>query len=80
MEFRRIRELFDGWNSARTTDTDGKHTYLVAMACGGVMENPDIHYENHQYIKANSAKEAVEKYNKLNHCSYYYGTVLQMVD
>ena len=61
----------------RDSKTQGAHEYLVAEACGGVMEDPEIHYENHQVIRANSEREAEEKYNKLNNCSYYYGTVLR---
>jgi hypothetical protein len=47
------------------------------MECGGIMEDPDIHYEKYQLIRAESAKEAVEKYNKLNNCNYYYGKVIE---
>ena len=61
------------------TNTQGKYLYVVATCCGGVMEDPDIHYEDYQYIRADSREEAVKKYNKLNHCTYYYGSVLYEV-
>ncbi len=64
------------WDMAKNTNTKGKYEYLVATACGGVMEDPDIHYEDYQIIRADTKHEAVEKYNKLNHCSYYYGVVI----
>lgn len=60
---------------------DGEeHNYEVAMRCGGIMEDPQIHYENRQIITAKSRKEAKEKYDKINNCSYYYGKVLRKVD
>lgn len=60
---------------------DGKeHRYEVAMLCGGVMEDPNFHYENRQIITAKSEKEAKEKYDRLNNCSYYYGEVLGKID
>lgn len=62
---------------AKDTDTQGKNTYLVATACGGIMEDPEIHYEDYQVIRADNKKEAEEKYNKINNCSYYYGSVIQ---
>lgn len=63
--------------SIENTDTVGSQSYIVAMECGGVMEDPDIHYEKYQLIRAESEKEAVEKYNKLNNCNYYYGKVIE---
>lgn len=61
--------------------TDGKeHHYRVATRCGGITEHPDFYYENEQIITAMSRKDAVEKYNKLNHCNYYYGEVLGKID
>lgn len=64
------------WAYAKCTNTTGKHAYLVALACGGVMEDPDIRYEDYQIIYADSEQEAKEKYNNLNHCTHYYGTVI----
>lgn len=63
----------------KDTDTQGKNTYLVALLCGGVMEDPDFHYEDYQIIHADSTKEAKEKYDKINKCSYYYGEVIQQM-
>lgn len=62
--------------NVKETDTTGENAYLVALLCGGVMEDPDLHYEDYQIIRADSGKEAVEKYNKLNQCSYYYGELV----
>lgn len=60
---------------------DGKeHSYMVAMLCGGVAEDPCFHYECEQIITAKSKKEAEEKYNKVNNCNYYRGEVLAQLD
>lgn len=61
---------------AKDTDTQGKHAYVVALCCGGLMEDPEIHYEDHQVILADSAEEARQKYNDINNCSYFYGEVV----
>ena len=64
---------------AKETKTVGKFAYLVALCCGGVMEDPDIHYTDYQIIRADSPKEAEDKYNLINNCSYYYGTVIRRI-
>jgi hypothetical protein len=61
-------------------DTEGKHAYIVALCCGGIMEDPEFHYHNYQLIRANSADEARRKYDELNNCSYYYGSVMCQVE
>ena len=61
------------------TNTTGKHSYVVARACGGVMEDHEIHYEDHQIIHADTEAEAQTKYEKLNGCTYYYGCVLRCI-
>lgn len=53
-----------------------KNKYLVALAVGGLMEMPEIRYENFDVIEANSKKEAEDKYNKKHNCSYFYGCCL----
>lgn len=66
---------------AEEHEEDGKlHQYEVALCCGGVMEDPNIHYEDHQIIEAHSRAEAKETYDKRNNCSYYYGEVLRQID
>lgn len=73
--------LFGAIKYKEYSEGDGKeHTYIVAMRCGGVMEDPDIHYEDRQVITAMSEKEAEDKYNKKNKCSYYYGKVIGKLD
>ncbi len=60
---------------------DGReHSYRVAVICGGIMEDPNLHYEDEQIITAKSEKEAEGKYNKLNNCNYYYSKVLGKLD
>lgn len=66
--------------NAQDTNTQGKNTYVVALCCGGLMEDPEFHYHNYQIIRADSKREAEEKYNKLNNCSYFYGSVMGKVD
>lgn len=53
--------------------TIAQKEYIVALEVGGTMEQPHFTYENKQTIKAHSAKEAENIYNKLNNCSYFYG-------
>lgn len=50
--------------------------YLVALSVGGLMEMPEITYQDFDIIEANSQDEAREKYNKIHDCSYFYGTCL----
>ena len=64
---------------AKVTGTKGEHSYLVALCCGGVMEDPEIHYEDYQIIYANSEDEASKKYNEINKCSYFYGSVVRQI-
>ena len=64
---------------AKDTDTTGNHAYVVALCCGGVMEDPEIHYEDHQIIRANCEDEARHKYDLINDCTYYYGSVLAQI-
>ena len=44
------------------------------------MEDPEIHYEDYQIIHADSAYEARRKYNKVNNCSYFYGSVIEQIE
>ena len=64
---------------AKVTDTKGEHSYVVALCCGGLMEDPEIHYEDYQIIYADSTDEAWKKYNEINKCSYYYGSVIRQI-
>ena len=50
--------------------------YLIATSVGGLMEMPNITYEDFDVIEANTRDEALEKYNKKYNCSYFYGTCL----
>lgn len=53
-----------------------KHKYLVALACGGVMEQPHITYQGYQLIDADDPDEATDIYNAINECTYFYGYCL----
>ena len=64
---------------AQETNTYGGHAYLVALRCGGLMEDPEIHYADYQIIHADSADEAVQKYDEINNCCFYYGKVLKII-
>lgn len=64
---------------AKQTNTYGKYTYVVALRCGGLMEDPDFHYKDYQIIRADSEDEARKKYNQLNNCSFYYGYVIKQI-
>lgn len=77
-----VSALFHMAQEKEKEKEDGKeHKYEVAMLCGGIMEDPDFHYEDCQIITAKSEKEVKEKYDKLNNCSYYYyGEVLRKIE
>lgn len=47
--------------------------YLVALSVGGLMEMPEIRYENFDVIEADSREDAQKEYNKKHNCSYFYG-------
>lgn len=55
--------------------------YLVALAVGGLMECPEITYQDYQEIEADSAEEARKIYKK-NNCDFFYpilvGNVLNL--
>lgn len=53
--------------------------YLVGLAVGGIMENPNVTYENIETIEADSPEDARLIYNKKHFCHYYYGEVLGIV-
>lgn len=64
---------------AKETNTIGKNKYLVALACGGLMEDPTVWYTNYQIISADTEEDAREKYNELNNCDFFYGKVLEKI-
>jgi hypothetical protein len=50
--------------------------YLIALATGGIMESKKIEYSDFQVISANTKQEALDKYNKINNCDFFYGTCM----
>lgn len=55
--------------------------FIVGLVTGGVMEDPDIRLDEFNIIQAASRREAEDKYNKINNCSYYYGRCIgEIVD
>ena len=48
----------------------------MALSVGGLMEMPEITYQDFDIIEAETQDEAREKYNKKHDCSYFYGTCL----
>ena len=50
--------------------------YLVALSVGGLMEMPEITYQDFDIIEADNQDEARERYNEKHNCSYFYGTCL----
>ena len=58
---------------AKPTDTVGKNQYVVCLACGGEMGAPQYLYRDFQIISADSQKEAKDKYDEINHCTYFKG-------
>lgn len=63
----------------KETNTIGKNAYVVALCCGGLMEDPEIYYSDYQLIYADSEKEAKTKYDELNKCNYFYGEVIGQI-
>ena len=61
----------------KDTNTAGNCTFIVALRLGGMTGEPEVHYKDYQYIRANSEEEAVVKYNKLNNCNYFYGDIIR---
>ena len=53
--------------------------YLVALAVGGLMEYPEITYQDYQVIEADSPEEARKIYNERNKCDFFYGEVLHEI-
>ncbi|MCK2000399.1 hypothetical protein MZM54_03210 [[Brevibacterium] frigoritolerans] len=49
--------------------------YLVALC----VDEPSISYSSFQIIESINKQEAINKYNEINKCSYFYGTVLAEV-
>lgn len=76
----RVKYKIEVETEAKETATHGEHAYIVALCCGGLMEEPEIYYVDHQIIRAASEDEARRKYNELNHCSYFYGQVLGLIE
>lgn len=54
--------------------------YLVALQCGGVMEEPDYSYDDFQIVVADNPTQARKIYNNANNCSYYWGTTICSID
>lgn len=65
---------------AEEKTTVGEHAYLVAIRCGGLMEDPDFHDEDFQIIRANSPEEAEKTYDIINKSRFYHGQVIGCVD
>lgn len=64
----------------KVRNNTGEHAYIVALLCGGVMEDPELYYREYQLIRADSAEEARRYYNFINDCTYYYGSVVCQVE
>lgn len=74
-----IKRTIESYVEVQETDTRGNKSYVVALLCGGVMEDPELYYENYQIIHADSESEALEKYEKINGQQYYKPYILQII-
>lgn len=54
--------------------------YLVALAVGGLMECPEITYQDYQEIEADSEEDACKIYNEKNNCDFFYGAVIRKLN
>ena len=59
-----------------TNKQSGKYKFNVGLYIPYDMGRDYEHYDNIQIIWADNEKEAEQKYNLINKCSYYYGKVL----
>lgn len=50
--------------------------YIVALQTGGLMEDPEIRYEDVEVIEAESEEKAKTIYNIKHNCEFFYGHVL----
>lgn len=50
--------------------------YIVALQTGGLMEDPEIRYEDVEVIEAESEEKAKMIYNIKHNCEFFYGHVL----
>ena len=62
--------------NATPTNTEGKNKYVVALLVGGLMEMPDFYFTDYQIINADNENDARCKYNEINKCRYFYGSVI----
>ena len=53
--------------------------FLVALAVGGLMEQPEVTYRDYQVVEAKTKEIARQKYNKENNVSYFSGKVIASV-
>ena len=74
-----VERTIETYVEVQETDTQGKHSYVVALLCGGVMEDPELYYEQYQIIHADSESEALEKYQKINGQQYYHPYILKII-
>lgn len=57
------------------TLNEGERLFLLGMATGGIMEDPEIRLEGpYAIVIAKSEEEATSMYNETYNCDYYYGT------
>ena len=75
-----VKRTIETYVEVQETNTQGKHSYVVALLCGGLMEDPELYYEQYQIIHADSEGEALEKYKELNGQQYYYPHVLEIIE
>lgn len=74
-----VKRTIESYVEVQETDTQGNHSYVVALLCGGVMEDPELYYEQYQIIHADSESEALKKYREINGEQYYKPHVLQII-
>ena len=54
--------------------------YIVALQLGGLVEDPEIRYENAEVIEATSEENARAIYNIKHNCEFFYGHVLGRIN
>lgn len=74
-----IKRTIETYVDVQETDTRGRHSYVVALLCGGVMEDPELYYEQYQIIHADSESEALKKYREINGEQYYKPHILKII-
>lgn len=52
------------------------HKYVVALATGGLQEDPEIRYSGFEVVEAPNPQVACAMYNSKHNCNFFYASVI----